>query len=166
MRIQIVASALLACCMLAGSAFAQTVAPQDNTNRQAPSAANPAPVSHTGMWRSSKLIGLNVYNEQNEKLGDINEVLIDHSGKVAGVVVGVGGFIGMGEHDVLVSMDKIKFVNEPVRTSSTTSNPSTTTGAATTPRNANEKWYPDHAVVSGTKDQLKSMKQFKYSTYN
>ena len=165
MRIQVVSSALLACCMLTGSASAQTVAPRDD-NRQAPSAANPAPVSHAGMWRSSKLIGLNVYNEQNEKLGDINEVLIDHSGKVAGVVVGVGGFLGMGEHDVLVGLDKIKFVNEPVRTSAATSKPSTTTGAATTARSANEKWYPDHAVMSGTKDQLKSMQQFKYSTYN
>ena len=165
MRIQVVSSTLLACCMLTGSAFAQTVAPRDDNNRQAPSAAT-APVSHTGTWRFSKLIGLNVYNEQNEKLGDINEVLIDRSGKVAGVVVGVGGFLGMGEHDVLVSLDKIKFINEPVRTSAATSKPSTTTGAATTARSANEKWYPDHAVMSGTKDQLKSMQQFKYSTYN
>ena len=51
---------------------------------------------------SSKLIGLNVYNEQNEKLGDINEILLDKSGKVEGVVIGVGGFLGMGEHDIKV----------------------------------------------------------------
>jgi hypothetical protein len=51
-------------------------------------------------WRASKLIGLNVYNEQNEKLGGINEVLLDKSGKATGVVIGVGGFLGMGEHDV------------------------------------------------------------------
>jgi ribosomal 30S subunit maturation factor RimM len=46
------------------------------------------------MWRSSKLIGLNVYNDQNEKLGDISEILLDKSGKVEGVVIGVGGFLG------------------------------------------------------------------------
>lgn len=166
MRIHVVSSAILACSMLAGSAFAQTVTPRDTNTAPAATAANPAPVSHTGMWRASKLIGVNVYNEQNEKLGDINEVLMDHSGKVAGVVVGVGGFLGMGEHDVLVSLDKIKFVNEPVRTSTTNARPATTVGSATTARNANEKWYPDHAVMSATKEQLKSMQQFKYSSYN
>jgi sporulation protein YlmC with PRC-barrel domain len=43
---------------------------------------------------ASKLIGLNVYNDQNEKLGDISELLVDKSGKVDGVVIGVGGFLG------------------------------------------------------------------------
>ena len=37
-----------------------------------------------------------VVNEANEKIGDINDVLIDSNGKVAAVIVGVGGFLGMG----------------------------------------------------------------------
>ena len=121
------------------------------------------------MWRSSKLIGLNVYNDKNEKLGDISEVLVDRSGKVDGVVIGVGGFLGMGQHDIKVDMSKLKFVDEPARTASTdttgsatkTDNrPATTTTAATTTKN---KWYPDHAVLSGaTKDLLKNMHEFKY----
>ena len=158
---------LLAAVLLAGPASAQTPAPT------APAATATAPVAHTGQWRASKLIGVNVYNEQNEKLGDINEVIVDQSGKVTGLVVGVGGFLGMGEHDILVGLDKIKFVNEAVRTSQTTVDPARTptTGAASNatnraPRSANEKWYPDHAVMSGTKDQLKSWPQFKYSNYN
>src|SRR6476619_1404774 len=102
------------------------------------------------MWRSSKLIGLNVYNDKNEKLGDISEVLVDRSGKVDGVVIGVGGFLGMGKHDIKVDMSKLKFVDEPARTASTdttgsaakTDNrPATTTTTATTTKN---KWYPDH----------------------
>ena len=84
------------------------------------------------MWRSSKLIGLNVYNDQNEKLGDISEILLDKSGKVEGVVIGVGGFLGMGQHDIKVDMAKLKFVDEPVRTSATTTT-TTTTGAANRP---------------------------------
>jgi sporulation protein YlmC with PRC-barrel domain len=118
------------------------------------------------MWRASKLKGLNVYNDKNEKLGDINEILLDKSGKVDGVVIGVGGFLGMGEHDIKVEMSKLIFVNEPVRTSSTTT--TTTTGAGnrpatTTTTTADHKWYPDHAILSGaTKDSLKSMPQFKY----
>ena len=55
------------------------------------------PMATAGQWRASKLVGLNVYNDQNEKLGDINEILLDQSGKVTGVIIGVGGFLGMGE---------------------------------------------------------------------
>src|SRR5262245_29045794 len=74
-----------------------------------------APRTHANMWRASKLVGLNVYNDQNEKLGDISEVLLDKSGKVEGIVIGVGGFLGMGQHDIMVEMSKLKFVDEPVR---------------------------------------------------
>ena len=111
---------------------------------------------------------VNVYNDKNEKLGDINEILLDKSGKVDGVVIGVGGFLGMGEHDIKVDMSKLKFVDEPVRTSATTTT-TTTTGAANRPATTTtsvrdgHKWYPDHAILSGaTKDSLKSMPQFKY----
>ena len=119
-------------------------------------------------WRSSKLIGLNVYNDQNEKLGDISEILLDKSGKVDGVVIGVGGFLGVGKHDIKVEMSKLKFVDEPVRTSSTSTTGTATTGSANRPATATtstttKKWYPDHAVLSGaTKDSLKGMPEFKY----
>ena len=135
--------------------------------------------SHGNVWRASKLVGLNVYNDQNEKLGDISEILVDKSGKVEGVVIGVGGFLGIGQNDIKVEMSKLKFVDEPVRTTSTTTTTSstttdtptgqrttTTTGApagTTTTRSAERRWYPDHAVLSGVnKDQLKAMPQFKY----
>jgi hypothetical protein len=88
----------------------------------------------------------------------------------------------MGEHDIAVTMDKLKFIEEPVRTSTTapaTTTRETTTGTATAPAktstttttttarsaNAND-WTPDHAVMSGNKDQLKALPQFKYSDYN
>ena len=154
---------LLASAMLVTPALAQSNPPSVPAT---PKATTAAPVSATGQWRASKLIGVNVYNEQNEKLGDINEVLIDHSGKAHGVVIGVGGFLGMGEHDVMVSFDKLKWVNEPARVSATTTTTATTTGAnvQTRPaRSTTEKWYPDHAVLSATKDQLKAMTQFKYN---
>ena len=131
-----------------------------------PAARNePAPMPAAGQWRASKLIGLNVYNQQNQKVGDINEVILDQSGKVAGVVVGVGGFLGMGEHDVLIAFDQIKFVNEPARSATTTAPRPTTSGTAsnTSERSADHKRYPDHAVINATKDQLKAMPQYKYS---
>ena len=132
-----------------------------------------------GKWRASKLMGLDVYNEANEKLGDINELILDKDGKVNAVVIGVGGFLGMGEHDIAVTMDKLKFVEEPVRTSSTAPRPRRAKPRPAPPRrrrtpppprpharsNAND-WTPDHAVMSGNKEQLKALPQFKYSDYN
>ncbi|MBR0925139.1 sporulation protein YlmC with PRC-barrel domain [Bradyrhizobium ottawaense] len=165
------AVALLSTAVIGGAAFAQSPQPAD---RAAPAAtAQPADkMMLKDNWRASKLMGLNVYNEANEKLGDINELLVDKSGKINAVVIGIGGFLGMGEHDIAVSMDKLKFVEEPVRTSSTgnstTTRETTTTGAAstsTTNRNTND-WVPDHAVMSGNKEQLKALPQFKYSDYN
>ena len=158
---------LLASAMLV-PALAQTNPPP---TPPAPAAQSTAPKAHGEMWRSSKLIGLNVYNDQNEKLGEISEVLLDKSGKVEGVVIGVGGFLGMGQHDIMVEMSKLKFIDEPARTSSTTT---TTTGSATTgttnrpattttTSTTKNKWYPDHAVLSGaTKESLKNIPEFKY----
>lgn len=165
------AVALLSTAVIGGAAFAQSAQPAD---RAAPAAtAQPADkMMLKDNWRASKLMGLNVYNEANEKLGDINELLVDKSGKINAVVIGIGGFLGMGEHDIAVSMDKLKFVEEPVRTSSTgnstTTRETTTTGTASTStssRNTND-WVPDHAVMSGNKEQLKALPQFKYSDYN
>src|SRR5512143_1196647 len=117
---------------LLASAMLVPALAQSNPPPAAPAPAaqtSTAPKAHGEMWRSSKLIGLNVYNDQNEKLGDISEILLDKSGKVDGVVIGVGGFLGLGQHDIMVELSKLKFVDEPVRTSSTTT---TSTGSATT----------------------------------
>jgi sporulation protein YlmC with PRC-barrel domain len=164
--------------LLASSLFATAVAAQVSTTPASPSATATTSTSRSDVsggthWRASKLVGVNVYNDQNEKLGDISEVLIDPAGKVAGVVIGVGGFLGIGQRDILVTLDKLKFVNEPMRTSSTSSTTSTAPGPspggnapATRPveRSASDQWYPDHAILPGaTKDQLKNMPEFKYS---
>ena len=166
MRSGLILVSLLASTMLSTAAFAQTQ-PAPAT---APAAAT---MKHSGEWRASKLIGLDIYNQQNEKIGDVNEILMDASGKAVGYVIGVGGFLGMGEHDVLVKPDELKFVNEPIRTSAAP-NTGTTTGtaartdrpAARDARAATEKWWPDHAVMNASKDELKGRPQFKYSNYN
>jgi len=120
-------------------------------------------------WRSSKLIGLDVYNRADEKLGDVNEILLDKDGKVRAVVIGVGGFLGMGEHDIAVSMDKLKFMEEPHKSAKADKADGKATTGSSSPqarRDAANDWVPDHAVMDATKDQLKAMPQFKYSSYN
>ena len=73
---------------------------------------NPAHQSATNMlfldtqsaseWRSSKLIGTKVISTNNQSIGEIEDVLIDNSGMIKGVVIGVGGFLGMGEKNVAI----------------------------------------------------------------
>jgi sporulation protein YlmC with PRC-barrel domain len=165
---------ILSVSLACGPALAQTAQPAD---RNAPAATTTTTSSSKlnlkGNWRASKLMGLDVYNENNEKLGDVNEIILDKNGKVTAVVIGVGGFLGMGEHDVAVSMDKLKFVEEPARTATATTTTKETTGTATAPANSTTSrttntndWVPDHAVMSANKEQLKAMPQFKYSDYN
>jgi sporulation protein YlmC with PRC-barrel domain len=131
-----------------------------------------------GDWRASKVVGLSVYNDKNEKLGSINDILMDKSGSIKAVVLGVGGFLGVGEHLVAVPLDKVKFVTEPVAYTGTAStgspgasgssmankpaSPPTTTGSAATSSAKSNPWYPDHAVFNANKDELKSMPEFKY----
>jgi sporulation protein YlmC with PRC-barrel domain len=58
--------------------------------------------------RASKLIGTSVVNAANETVGDINEIVLDDQGRVAAVIIGVGGFLGMGEHEVALSFDSLR----------------------------------------------------------
>jgi sporulation protein YlmC with PRC-barrel domain len=163
------ATALLATALISGMASAQTGTSKTD-------ATNAGATMHTeGEWRVSKLVGVDVYNEANERIGDVNDVILDRSGKVANVILGVGGFVGMGEHYVAVAFDKLKWVNDPPRSITTARTASdgtvldgtaqTTTGAAmstTTSRSAHANWYPDHAVYNASKDQLLALPEFKY----
>ena len=144
----LIAVALLSTALVSGAAYAQTAQPADRA--ATPAATTPAASSDKMMlkskWRASKLMGLDVYNEANEKLGDVNELILDKEGKVDAVVIGVGGFLGMGEHDIAVKMDKPKFIEEPVRTSSTTTTTrETTTGTGTAPANTTTTTRADTA---------------------
>jgi len=64
--------------------------------------------AQNGEMRASKLIGTSVYNPANERIGEVNDVLLDNTGKVAAVIIGVGGFLGLGERDVAVSYNSIQ----------------------------------------------------------
>lgn len=167
--------------LLATVAFAQQT-PTATSEKAAMAPAAASDTSFQGNWRASKVVGLSVYNDKNESLGSINDLLMDKSGNIKAVVIGVGGFLGVGEHLVAVPLDKIKFVNEPVAYTGTAGGPNaagsrpastTTTGAAsgstasgtTAPVTIAKPnpWHPDHGVFNATKDELKAMPEFKYA---
>jgi len=157
--------------LLASSAFAA-----EETTTKTPAPATTAAASNTsfhGDWRASKVVGLNVYNEKNENVGSINDLLMDKSGNVKAAVISVGGFLGIGTHDVGVKFSELKWEMEPVKSTTTSSNPPA--GSANRPagtvgtgnaNNANannqpKQFWPDHAVLANaSKDELKNRPQF------
>jgi sporulation protein YlmC with PRC-barrel domain len=176
MLVKYITAALAGTALLAAVASAQT--PTTPSDRMAPAAASTSSSSLQGNWRASKVVGLSVYNDNNESLGSINDLLMDKNGNIKAVVLGVGGFLGVGEHLVAVPFDKIKFVDQPVAytgaastspnpnrpaTSTTTGSSTTTTAPSTTATTKANPWYPDHAMFNATKDELKAMPEFKYS---
>ncbi|OLB79013.1 MAG: hypothetical protein AUI16_02290 [Alphaproteobacteria bacterium 13_2_20CM_2_64_7] len=78
----------------------------------------------------------NVYDPNDNKIGEIEDVLVDRSGKATGLIIGVGGFLGAGEKDVAVPFNAVQITNKN-----------------------NNKWY---LVMNATKDGLKNAKGFKY----
>ena len=63
-------------------------------------------------WLASNLIGQTVYNGQDEAIGDINDLVTDQSGKIVAVLIGSGGFLGLGEKDVAVRFEDLKLARE------------------------------------------------------
>jgi sporulation protein YlmC with PRC-barrel domain len=86
-----------------------------------------------GNWRATRLDGLDVYNPNNEKIGDISELIIDRQGKIEAVVIGVGGFLGIGEHLVAVPYDQVQWIDQPRAVSSTAPGGTATTGSSSAP---------------------------------
>jgi sporulation protein YlmC with PRC-barrel domain len=132
-----------------------------------------------GQYRASKLAGVDIYNNNDENIGEVNELIVDGSGKVLAVVIGVGGFLGIGEKNVALPFDQVKWMDTPRQTAANTNPPAATgtgapvatgTGAAapgtpdTTGAVATQmhRDYPDHGMVNMSKDQLKNAPEFKY----
>jgi sporulation protein YlmC with PRC-barrel domain len=82
----------------------------------------------------------NIYDPEDNKIGEIMDVLVDREGKATALIIGVGGFLGMGEKDVAVPFDAVHATTKD-----------------------NNKWY---LVMNSTKDALKSAKGFKYDRTN
>jgi sporulation protein YlmC with PRC-barrel domain len=117
--------------VLASPAFAQ----DGKTTGSAAADAKFSTVSKDEMF-SSKLEGLNVYNQKDESIGEITDLAIKNH-EVDALILSVGGFLGMGEHYVAVSPSSVN-----VRYDS-----------------KNNKWL---ASMNTTKDALKAAPEFKY----
>jgi sporulation protein YlmC with PRC-barrel domain len=61
---------------------------------------------------ASNLIGQSVVNTQDETIGDVNDLVTDENGKVVAVLIGSGGFLGLGEKDVAIGFDDLRIVRD------------------------------------------------------
>ena len=111
-------------------------APQTATQDVPKDGPNFIQVQNTDML-SSNVVGLEIHNGQNDKIGKIQDIAFDASKKVTGYILSIGGFLGMGTHYVAV-------------------NPN----AVTVSYDAQNKVWK--ATMNATKDQLKSAPEFKY----
>jgi sporulation protein YlmC with PRC-barrel domain len=120
----VLAAFAVAC--LAAPAVAQTT-----PTAPAPGTAMPAGTADTGMKMadtatvklkyvtvkpadvmSSKLVGTTVYNNKNENVGEVEDLVIENGKTVTGVVVSVGGFLGMGESYVVLDPSTLAISNK------------------------------------------------------
>ena len=84
--------------------------------------------------RASKVIGNNVLNDDQETIGEIEELLVSSDGKQPYAVLSIGGFLGMGKRMIVVPYDTLKFADDKV------------------------------TLPGGTKEGLRMLPEFKYAT--
>ena len=121
---------------------AQTTATPTRDNAPAASGTTTAAPAHSaasriqpGQIRATEMNGATVYDTQNQKVGDVKDIILDRDGKVAAVVLDVGAFLGMGGKYVAVSMNDVKVTED--------------------------KNNKPHFAVDMTKDQLKQAQAFE-----
>lgn len=117
---------------------------------------------------ASKLIGTRVISQADESIGDVNDVLMDSSGRAMAVIVGVGGFLGIGEKNVAVPFEMLEFMKSDavattgstaLRTTSPTGGMAGPTSSSTAERGITAD--PTRIMLKTTKADLQSAPAFR-----
>jgi sporulation protein YlmC with PRC-barrel domain len=101
-------------------AYAQS----SSSSTSSPSASSPSTLASSssthvtatqlqpGQIRATQMDGSTVYDAQNQKVGDVKDIILDRDGKVAAVVLDVGAFLGIGGKNVAISMNDLKITQD------------------------------------------------------
>jgi hypothetical protein len=144
--------------VIISGAFAQSEKPTAPAAKEQSRASESTPGSETkfitsqgaDQWAFTKFRGIDVRGPDNASIGSVNDLLFDGTGKVVGVVIGVGGFLGIGTKNVAIDMGAFNVVQ-----ADSGSNDVNNTSAANDPSNVKLK-------VAWTKDQLRDAPDFQY----
>ncbi len=165
--------ALIAATCLSGTAFAQTAPATTTDPATAPATAPATPGMATegaatatpGMANEggfltyqeanqllgSGLMNANVRGADNENIGTVSDLVLDRDGQVIAVVVGVGGFLGIGQKNVAILDDELEFVlSQDVAAEAGTTATAPATGAATAPATGMTAAPADTTAATGT----------------
>ncbi|ESY84636.1 PRC-barrel domain-containing protein [Mesorhizobium australicum] len=107
----------------APAAATNAQAPATSTTAQAPATStdtaqqstNAEPVKPADGNLATNIIGENVYNgtgDDAQKIGDVNDIVLTKEGKAQSLIIGVGGFLGMGEKNVAYDFAKAKWAQK------------------------------------------------------
>ena len=132
-----------AAALIATGALAQTQpAPADpNAPAKAPATDQTSPVVPADGYLATNLIGETVYNgtgDDAQNIGEVNDLVLGSDGNVKSVVIGVGGFLGIGEKNVAIGYDKIEWAEKD-----------------------NDRWI----VIAATKEELNALPTFDRLPY-
>jgi sporulation protein YlmC with PRC-barrel domain len=99
---------------LPGETSTPPAAPSESAASESSSASSItyATQQSSDQHRSSKVVGQPVYNAAGERIGDVNELILGANGQVESAVIGVGGFLGLGEKQVAVMYKDLKFTSD------------------------------------------------------
>jgi len=89
-----------------GLSLAETTMTRDPSTGR--SVVTPQSSLSTTSWLASDIYKADVYDNAEHKIGDITDLVINKDGDVTGAVIGVGGFLGVGQKDVLVPFKQLK----------------------------------------------------------
>jgi hypothetical protein len=117
-----------------------------STNGGASNSPKFVAMQNPDQWVFSKFKGTDVVGPNDETIGGVNDMLFDKSGRILGVIVGVGGFLGIGQKNVAIDMSAFQVVAAPNVPS---------TSSVTDPTNVKLK-------VAWTKDELQQAPDFQY----
>jgi hypothetical protein len=138
---------LLLTTAFSGLLIADTLS-QSTTGAGAPDAAKFVASQTADQLVFSKFKGTDVVGPNDESIGAVNDLLFDKSGKILGVMVGVGGFLGVGQKNVAMEIGAFQMV------------PASTGAAA--PNNRNDDPTNIKLKVAWTKDQVQQASDFQY----
>src|SRR6267143_2676258 len=123
--------------IISAAALAISLSTASLAQQPAPTTAGPAEI-FTWLQTGTTVTNFykqNVYDPSDNKIGEVDDILIDKEGRVAALIIGVGGFLGMGEKDVAIPFSALHASEK------------------------NNKWY---LVLNTTKDALKTAPGFMY----
>ncbi len=106
------ATAVLAAVLAAPAALAQPAAPTQpppNAGGTAAPVEMGRPQRTHGGWRSSRIVGATVYNDHDERIGTVDDLIVGQDGRISEAVLSIGGFLRIGAKLVAVPYDQLRF---------------------------------------------------------